>query len=152
MSLATNETWLYLDGALATGPQSSNSNNTGNFGNLTLKIMTGFAFSAGRFAEMAIYPGEVLNASEAMALARGVSPRRIRPSSNPYYWPILGKDSPEPIYRSSGPALTVTGAVLTNHPPVIPFSPRLSVPLIEEAAPGGGVTRQYMYYQRLRAA
>lgn len=125
-SQASAESNLYIDGALATlNARPTTSNNTNNFANSTLNVMSrnnASLFGAGRMAELALWPGEALNASEILALARGMRPNRIRPASNPYYWPLHGLVSPEPSYRSGGPAMTVNGAVYTNHAPVRPFT------------------------------
>ncbi len=133
-SLASNEVDLYLDGVLQTPlSRPNNSNNTGNFISATVNVMSRnntSLFGPGRMAELAIYPGEVLNASEALALARGVSPRLIRPSSLPYYWPLWGVHSPEISLRGGGAAMTVNSATLVNHAPVTPFDLSLWTPAV----------------------
>lgn len=147
---------VYVDGVSQSLTYASQPNPTGNFGNHTLNVMSRnntAIFGAGRMAELAIYPGELLNASEALALARGARPHRIRPGSNPHYWPLNGLQSPEPSWRSGGSALTVNGgATATNHPPVRPFTRAERANYEEAVVAAGGVPRHYMYYQRLRAA
>ena len=59
-----------------------------------------------------------LDASEAAAYGKGISPQLIRPASLIGYWPMIGKNSPELPHH--GPySLTVTGtAVVGAHPRV----------------------------------
>lgn len=88
---------------------------------------------AGRLAEAAVW-GAALDAGEIQALARGLSPIQVRPGSLLGYWPLLGRSSPEiDLWRSN--AMTVTGAVQADHPPVL--YPRRR-PIGVDAPVGGG--------------
>lgn len=76
-------------------------------------------FLVGRIAEPAIW-NVALNASEIAALARGVSPLRIRPGNLKFYPPLYGVGSPEPDYIG-GFLLTLNNApTQADHAPVMP--------------------------------
>jgi len=95
------------------------------------------SYFSGRLAEVAIW-NVALTANEVLALARGVSPLRVRPASLISYVPIWGLHSAEIDMKNSGATWTVTGATLANHAPVRPFS-RIALataPVIEVAAAG----------------
>jgi len=53
-----------------------------------------------------------LTGSEIASLAKGISPRRIRPGSLRFYAPLVR----EAIDIVGGVALTVNGAVAADHP------------------------------------
>ena len=81
-----------------------------------------------------------LTDAEIAALAAGVHPLRVRPTSIVSYWPLHGDDSPERDWTSNKRALTLSGSpTKANNPPVEPFSRRFwgSVLLIET---GGSTT------------
>ena len=69
----------------------------------------------GRMAEIGIWSA-VLDDSEILALAKGISPPLIRPQSLAAYWPLFGNASPEPDRWKSRFDLTVTGATKIEHP------------------------------------
>jgi len=121
-SASTNEIGpVYLDGSSVTVTMVANANNTNNFANSTLNFMSrnnASLFGAGRLANVAIWPGVLLDAAEAAALAKGVSPILIRPTSKPYYWPLIGRASPE-VELFYGNTATVNGAVATPGPALI---------------------------------
>lgn len=74
---------------------------------------------SGRIAEAAIWD-VALSASEIAALARGVSPLRIRPGNLKAYWPLYGVGSPEPDYIG-GFHMTLNNApTQADHAPVMP--------------------------------
>lgn len=85
----------------------------------------------GEIAEVAIWdaaledsPGATPGvSSEIASLAKGVSPLLVRPQSLVYYWPIVGKYSPEIDLISAG-GMTVTGTATAAHPRV--FMPKRS--------------------------
>src|SRR3990172_9389244 len=77
-------------------------------------------FMSGRIAEAGIWNVQ-LNASEIAALAKGVSPLRIRPNALKAYWPLFGVGSPEPDYSNGGFHMTLNAApVQAAHAPVMP--------------------------------
>lgn len=94
----------------------------------------------GRIGEVGIW-NVALTDDEVAVLARGVSPRRVRPNSLVYCWRVMGKTSPEPPFAGSGEdALTVSGSpALAAHPRVLDSSgwPRI---VAVAAAAGGGIT------------
>lgn len=107
-------------------------------------------YMSGRIAEVVIR-NAALSDEEVAAEAKGLSPLLIQPQSIVGYWPLWGLHSPEIDLTVNNRQMTVTGAALANHAPVVPFSSRNwgNTPLIEAA---GGVTRQMMHYARMRAA
>lgn len=95
---------------------------------------------AGRIAEAGIWNVE-LNTSEIAALAKGVSPLRIRPNALVAYWPLYGVGSPEPDYSNGGFHLTLTAApTQVDHAPVMPAFYRADWfgAFAEAAAPAAG--------------
>jgi hypothetical protein len=112
---------VYVDGTAVSLTYSADFNNTTNFVNSTLNFMsrnnTTF-FGAGRMAEVALWPGIILDAGEAKALGKGFAPPLIRPTTLPYYWPMIGRDATV-LERNRGADATINGAVQTDHPPVI---------------------------------
>ena len=108
---------VYVDGSSQSLTFTANANNTNNWANSNLNFMSrnnASLWGAGRMAEAAIYPGVLLGATEASALAGGASPSLVRPSIKPFYWPLIGRGSPEPELRY-GKTATVNGAVQTPH-------------------------------------
>lgn len=72
----------------------------------------------GRLADAAFW-NAALFAGEVAALARGVSPLRIRPTALLGYWPLFGVGSPEPDYSGNGNNGSITGSVTqADHAPV----------------------------------
>lgn len=76
--------------------------------------ITGASWFSGEMAEAAIW-NVALDAAEIAALAAGVCPLLVRPTSLVSYWPIIGQYSPE-IDMKGGYGLTVTGTSTANHP------------------------------------
>lgn len=76
----------------------------------------------GQIAEAAVWDVALTDA-EMAALAKGVSPLLVRPTSLVYYWPIIGQYSPEIDLISAG-GMTVTGTAVAAHPRV--FMPKRS--------------------------
>lgn len=124
-TLSTNEiTACYVDGSSQSLTRTVNNDNTGPFANSTLYFMSRNAaslFGAGRMAEVAFYPGVLLDAGEITSLAKGASPRMVRTTAKPYYWPLIGRTSPE-LELFFGSTATVTGASQVDHPAI--FLPR----------------------------
>jgi hypothetical protein len=127
----------WVDGVSQTISYVSQNSGSANLANSTLNFMSrngSNLFGSGRLAEVAIWPGAILDAGEINALARGFCPSLVRPSARPYYWPLFGRDSPEQE-RSYGAAATMTNTTTAVHPRVIyPSGPMISVP---DAAGGG---------------
>ena len=94
-----------------------------------------FNFLDGRVGEAAIW-NVTLGDAEHAILAAGFSPLFVRPQSLVRYYPIIGRTSPE-IELMGGFDLTVTGAVASEHPPII-LPARAAVVMIPAAAAGGG--------------
>ena len=79
-----------------------------------------FQLMSGRIAEAAIW-NVALTDAEVAALARGVSPLRIRRASLQGYWPVYGTGSPEPDYSGTALHMTLTGTpAVADHAPVMP--------------------------------
>lgn len=132
-SLATN-TWISCGGVTeGTGASqqkvyvngSQDGAVTGRFpqsGANALRIGTNATDSGagtrGDLAEVAIW-SVALTAAEMLALAKGVSPLRVRPASLFMYIPIFGVADPEADLSGNARNGTVTGSpVLANHAPV----------------------------------
>ncbi|HUY68593.1 MAG TPA: hypothetical protein VMV79_04765 [Alphaproteobacteria bacterium] len=81
----------------------------------------------GKIAEVALWNGVVLNASEAAALAKGVSPLFMRPSALALYYPLTGLGSGEPDWGPSRFGATLTGTRFQPHAPAGLWRP--SVPM-----------------------
>lgn len=71
----------------------------------------------GRIAEIGIW-NVALTEDEAASLADGASPMLVRPDALVAYWPLIGRASPE-IDLIGGANLTVTGAVVADHPRIM---------------------------------
>lgn len=111
---------VWVDGASQSLSYAAQGN-SGNFANDTLNFMcrnNASLFAAGRMAEVAIWPGVLLDAGEITALAKRFAPPLIRPTTRAYYWPLMGRDATE-IERNFGANATVNGAVQTDHPAII---------------------------------
>ncbi len=121
MSTADDTVAAWVDGASQTIIYIKQRDGTGNFANSTLNFMSRnntALFGAGRMAEVALWPGILLDVGEVAALAAGVSPLMIRPTVRPWYWPLIGNASPEIEYFHQANA-TIVGAVPTPHPRII---------------------------------
>jgi hypothetical protein len=90
----------------------------------------------GTIAEAAVW-NAALSDEEIAILAKGLSPRRMRPASIVAYWPLWGTHSTEIDLAAGLYPLTVTGATQANHAPVRPFSRSWwgTVPVIGAGAP-----------------
>lgn len=76
----------------------------------------------GIIAEAAIWNVNLTDA-EVAALARGVSPLRIRPGNLVFYAPLWGTSSPERDYTRNQNHLTLTGSPAADiHAPIAPFA------------------------------
>ena len=108
---------VWVDGSSVSFTYTAQPNGTGNFANSTMNFMSrngSSLFGAGRLAEYAIYPGVLLAANDIAALAAGYSPALVRPGVKPYYWPLLGRASPE-TELFYGKTAAVTSATQTEH-------------------------------------
>jgi hypothetical protein len=136
---SSSEITLYLNGT-KTGPTSVTARDifsgtlTRTSIGVTLVASVEFNNMNGRIAEAAIWD-VVLTDDEAAAFAANFSPRFIRPQSLQHYWPLIGKQSPEPDLGLQGFPMTVTGAVQIHHCPVLNRSQNFSV-----TPAAGGVT------------
>ena len=89
----------------------------------------------GEIAEAGIW-NVALTAADMAALAKGMSPKLVRPDALIAYWPIIGRTDPEPDLVG-GFNLTVTTAVWSAHPRIIyptygamPFAPAAAVGIV----------------------
>jgi hypothetical protein len=71
----------------------------------------------GMLAEFAVWSGTALTAGEAAALARGLPPLFVRPTSLSLYLPLYGTSSGEPDWGPSHGTQAITGAKKQNHAP-----------------------------------
>lgn len=71
-----------------------------------------------------VYWSAILNDAEALALAGGINPHRIRPLSIIHNVPTFGLQSPEPDYSGNSNDMTVTGTSRANDPPITLFTPK----------------------------
>jgi hypothetical protein len=105
----------------------------------------------GKLADLGFWPGATLNAREIAALARGVSPRLIRPGSLQLYAPLWGTHTAEPDFSVNRRTGTLTGtSQYVPHAPVIPFTKAPTAPVIEVAPPPPSVTPWFFQQQILR--
>lgn len=92
-----------------------------------------------KIAECAIW-NVALTDAEALSLAAGIAPDRIRPASLVEYFELMGKTSPEPGRR--GNTLTLTNSpTAADHPKVFRGRRRVTHFIPAAAAPAGGVSR-----------
>lgn len=104
---------VFLDGA-----KTSNTTNAGSMPALTQTNLGRISTAAtgtltGALAEVAVWSA-ALSDEEMISLARAWAPRRVRPQSLLEYWPLVGRESPEPGIK--GLSLTVSGAAAAEHP------------------------------------
>ena len=138
-----------LDGTTATTAAVTNAAATFKLG--VDASFYGNSWFDGKLADFAFWPGATLNANEIAALARGVSPRLIRPGSLQLYAPLWGTHTAEPDFSVNRRTGTLTGtSQFATHAPVIPFTKAPTVPLIEVAAPPPSVTPWFFQQQILR--
>lgn len=139
---ATPVNVVYVDGVLQTLTGTNHGAGTyGNFGNLTLNLMSRNAaslFNAGRLAEIAIWGGVLLGQTDATNLFNKQLPTFDHPSSLSDYWPLAGQTSPEPEVSAGGTGITMTGTksalspIYTNlglppaFPPIVRGHPAMS--------------------------
>ena len=120
---ATPVNAMYLDGAVATLTTVTHTAATyGNYG-VNKMIETGSSngalFLAGRLAEITVWGGVTLTASEAKALSLGANPFVVHPDGIVFYAPLFGADSPEPDYSGAQKNVTLTGTAYTAPPGAI---------------------------------
>ena len=101
----------------------------------------------GKLAELAIWDVALTDA-EVLVLATGFSPLLVQPQSLVHYVPLIGRTSPE-IEIIQGNDLTITGATVFQHPPMIwptqPISGFAAAP-----APPAGISIPVVYHHRQR--
>lgn len=119
---AANSRTCYRNGVAGTTLTTSLTTtcNQWTIGDLRL-LATDLSFRNGHIAEVGVW-NVALTTGEINALAKGVSPRLIRPGNLVGYVPLRGTASPEPDYTAGQRHLTVTGAAPgTTNPPTSPI-------------------------------
>jgi hypothetical protein len=122
---ATPVNTAFVDGVSKTLSTVTHTAGTyGNYGNLTLNVMSRNAaslFGAGRMAELTIWGGVLLGQAQATALAAGAHPLKVHPDNVALYTPFLGDPSPEPDYSGGRHGCTLNGTTVLPHPRVQAF-------------------------------
>jgi hypothetical protein len=78
-------------------------------------------YMSGMIAEVGVW-NVALSDGDVAILAKGISPRLMRPASLVAYWPIIGRADPEPdLWGDTSTSLTVTGATAANTHPRIAY-------------------------------
>jgi len=120
MTLGTSlETGCYVDGISQTLSQTFASDNSAFYfpDNRALYFMcrnNSTLFGAGDLAEVAMYPGIVLSASQAGSLSSGLSPLGVSPENLLFYFDeVRGLND-----RLSSSTLTDSGTTIAAHPPI----------------------------------
>lgn len=115
---ATNSRAAYLNGG-SKGTNSSSPPSSGHaWANTSVGAFKGSSTSVfspinGSMAETAVW-NVALTDDEVLSLARGVSPRLVRPTGLVAYWPLVGRFSPELDLGNTGAyPLTMTGTMAT---------------------------------------
>jgi hypothetical protein len=132
-------TSIFVDGVSKVLQTDAVADSVGNFGNHTLYLMSrGCAslWGAGRIAEVAIWGGVNLSASQVASLynsGNGALANTV--GSVTHYWRLIGDASPEPA-TVGGINVTVTGATQVTHP----FAPAATGACII----GGGFCRNFI--------
>lgn len=130
----TQDRSVYLDGA------NKGVNTTDNVSRTDGLVVTAIGrrsvgsparYFSGMLAEFAAWNAALTDA-EAAVLKLGVQPHYIRPDSIVGYWRVMGRTSPE-IDQVGGYNMTVTGATVADHPPMM-FRPPVYVGTPEAAA------------------
>lgn len=113
---------IWRDGTEASiTPVNQSNNNTGNFGNYTLNLMSrnnSSLWLPGRMAEVAIWAGINLTQDDVDDLwngGAGVDARTVQNGNLTFYWQLCGAASPETALVG-GTSLTVNGATSAAHP------------------------------------
>ena len=124
-SSTSNKPVMYLNGVSQTvttlsSPTGSVSNAVNNLyiGNNNYTATSGQQNFDGMLAEYGYWNGSILTAAEVLALAKGVTPRFVRPSGLSLYLPLLGVGSGEPDWGPSRVTQTITATAKRNHAPV----------------------------------
>ena len=136
-------TWQHACGVFASTASRTAYLNGGNSANNTtatigagpdftnvgvLKKSANTEFFVGRIGHAAIWQ-VALTAGEVAALAKGVSPLRIRTKDLVAYWPIFGVASPENDIIGGAHLTLVNSPTVADGPPVQPIrTPRIWVP------------------------
>lgn len=107
----------YLNGANAV-TDTANTPNMSSTDRLNLgRDESSIHYLNGNLAEAAEWSA-ALTATEVAALAAGINPLSIRPTSLIAYWPLFGHYSPETDMMVGQYTLTVTGATQDVHPAI----------------------------------
>jgi hypothetical protein len=117
---STTSRIVYLNGTA--GTENTTSRVTGTPNRMAiggLRRLSPTDYMSGLVADAAIW-NVALSAAEIAALARGVSPLRIRPGNIAAYWPLFGTAGPEINICGGSYHLTVSGATQAAHAPVMP--------------------------------
>jgi hypothetical protein len=91
---------IFIDGNSQTLTHTNATENTGNFGDFVLNVMSrnnAALFADGKMRRLAIWtPAAALGETVADALAGGATPPVAHSADLVHYWPLAGTDSPEP--------------------------------------------------------
>lgn len=105
---------VYIDGVSVSLTSTNNNAGASSMANQTLNIMSragSSLFHDGDMAEMAIWGGVTLDATEAATLGKGYAPPLVRPASLTLYVPML-RDN----VALRGAAPTFNGTTIADHP------------------------------------
>jgi len=94
--------------------------------------LSGTRYHAGSYAEWGVWAG-TLTTDQISSLAKGRRPIDVAPEILAHYWPIYGRQSPEPDLVG-GVTSTVTGTTTFEHPRVFRRPPRIWRPNAAAAA------------------
>lgn len=119
---ANNARACYRDGA--NKGTDANANTPTGISRVRIGSQPAANFADARIAEVGIWSA-ALDDSEVAALAKGISPLLIRPTSLVAYFPLLGNDSPEIDKWRNSLSLSLTGTTKADHPRV--YMPASSV-------------------------
>ena len=135
---AANLSTLYLNG-VSIGTKGTLVTATITGARTVGNLAAGGVDARGRIAELAIW-NSTLSTGSIAALAKGVSPASVQRSSLTDYFPLIGRDSPEPNLRG-GTAGTLTGTAQADHPRV--YYPGRRRTVFVPGAGGGTVVSGY---------
>jgi hypothetical protein len=111
------ERYAYIDGGSKGSSTGSRAPSGVNHHRIGASHDGSTSKASGRICEVGIW-NVALTDAEVAALARGISPLRIRPANLVRYYPVRGTESPEPCVRS-GNSVSLTGSpAVADHAPV----------------------------------
>jgi hypothetical protein len=123
--VTTPLTTLYVNGVAQTTTSATAADFSGDRMTIGSNPPLNGAWFNGLSADATIWTTN-LSATEVAALANGVRPNAIRPSSLVRWWALDGRQSPEPDLSGNAQNMTLTGTSLGFGPPYMMFSPRRS--------------------------